>query len=84
MTNKPARLPRCEIESLCVLAAIPKEGCTHAKLAGRLGLSPLLEVAISESIEKLHELGWIQNSDGCLTVTPAGQNHLKNSLLEYS
>ncbi len=72
-STPPSRLSRGDIEDLCLLSAIPDEGCTLIELPNRLGLSPLLAETLSEAIDQLVNAGWIQEHDGRLTVTAAGR-----------
>ena len=74
------RLGRGDIESLCLLGAIPKSGCTLSELSARLGLSPLLAESVAEAIAPLINAGWIHESDDRMYVTAAGHAWLTEQL----
>lgn len=84
MTSQPGEprsvLSRGEIENLCVLSAIPDDGCTLSELPARLGLSPLLEEPVTEAMAPLVNGGWVQESDGRVSATPSGRAWLKERL----
>lgn len=82
--DKPSALPRGEIENLCLLSAIPDEGCGVDELPARLGLSPLLAEPVAEAIGPLVNAGWIQDLDGRVTVTSAGRIWVKERLSEIA
>ncbi len=75
--DKPPALPRGEIEELCLMSAIPDEGCTLDELPIRLGLSPQLADAVKEAIVKLVNAGRIQELDGRVAVTVEGKSWVK-------
>jgi len=71
--DQPRALSRGDIENLCLLSAIPDEGCAVSELPGRLGLSPLLADSVAEAVTPLANSGWIQNLDGRVVLTTAGR-----------
>ncbi len=73
---------RGEIESLCMLHAIPADGCRVADFPNLLGLSPLLAEAVAEAIVPMVNSGWIQEQDERVEVTTAGRAWLKERLAE--
>ena len=73
---------RGEIENLCMIHAIPADGCRVDELPGLLGLSPLLAEAVAEAIVSMVNAGWIREHDNRLEVTPAGHAWLKERLSE--
>lgn len=73
-------LSRGEIENACLLSAIPQDGCAWSELPARLGLSPLLEESVAEAVGPLVNGGWVQESDGRITVSVAGREWLKERL----
>lgn len=70
-------LSRGEIENLCLLSAIPDDGCATSDLPARLGLSPLLKAPVAEAIAPLVSAGWVQESDGRVCLSQAGRAWLK-------
>lgn len=73
---------RCEIESLCMIRAIPVDGCGVDELPGRLGLSPVLAQAVAEAIVPLVNAGRVQVQDDRVVVTVAGRAWLLKRLSE--
>lgn len=75
MTSQPEQrtLSRGDIENLCIVSAIPDDGCAWRDLAARLGLSPLVVASIAEAMVHLIAAGWIQNLDGRVEVTGPGR-----------
>jgi predicted transcriptional regulator len=71
---------RGEIENLCLLSAIPDNGCALSELPTRLGLSPLLVEPVAEAIGQLIDAGWIHELDGGVRVTSEGRAWLKEQL----
>ena len=71
--DKPSALPRGKIEELCLLSAIPDEGCAVDELPNRLGLSPLLAGAVEKASVGLLNAGLIQALDGRVAVTAEGK-----------
>lgn len=80
--DKPSALPRGEIENLCLLSAIPAEGCALGELSVRLGLSPLLAEPIAEAVMELKIAGWVQEADGRISATVTGRAWLKEQLAD--
>lgn len=77
-SDKRSVLSRGEIENACMLSAIPDEGCTFRDLSARLALSPLLEEPVAEAIAPLVNAGWVQESDGRVSVSQTGRAWLKD------
>lgn len=70
--------PRGEIENLCILSAIPEEGCALPDLPARLGLSLLLQGPIAEAILPMVNAGWVQITSGDqVHLTDVGREKLK-------
>ncbi|MBY0307971.1 MAG: hypothetical protein K2Q09_04440 [Phycisphaerales bacterium] len=76
-TDQHTVLARGEIENACLLSAISDEGCSLSDLPARLGLSPLLKEPVSEAIAPLVSAGWVQESDGRVSLSQAGRAWLK-------
>ncbi len=68
------------IENLCLLSAIPDEGCAIGDLSVLLGLSPHLKESVAEAIGPLIETGWVQESDDRVAVSSAGRAWLSEQL----
>ena len=75
---------RGEIENLCLLSAIPDEGCALSELPVLMGLSPLLEEPVAEAIVPLVNAGWVQEVDRCVSVSAAGRAWLEERLSEMA
>lgn len=76
------KVTREEIENLCILHAIGDQGCPLGDLPARLGLSPTLVSAVTESLTGLLGTGWIRREDDTLTQTEKGREWLTRRLLE--
>ena len=66
-------LDRVEVEGLCILAAIPKSGSSIEALLPRLGLSPLLCSAVEKAIDRLVDMGQVENHEGQIALTATGE-----------
>ena len=73
-------LSRGEIESACLLNVIPDEGCALSELPARLGLSPLLEEPVAESMIPLINAGWVHEAEGRVALSPTGRSWLQEKL----
>ncbi len=81
-TNMTPKVTREEIENLCIVHAIGDQGCPLGDLPARLGLSPSLAAAVTESLTGLIGMGWIRRADETLTRTEEGRAWLRRRLLE--
>lgn len=77
-------ISRGEIENLCVLSAIPENGCTLTELPARLGLSPLLLEPIAQAVDPLISTGWVEVTDDHVSLTSEGRKWLSERLSEVS
>ena len=86
MTSQPgdrrSAFSRGEIENLCLLSAIPQNGCALSELPVLLGLSPQLKEPVAEAITPLINAGWLREIDGRLTVSPEGRAWVKERMTE--
>lgn len=75
-----AGFSRGEIENMCLLSAVPEDGCAVSELPSRLGLSPLLMEPVAEGLVPLINAGWLLESDDRVSVTPSGRAWLKDRI----
>jgi len=71
---------RGEIECLCIMQAIGRDGCTLLELAARLGLADALTEAVSETVSPLFQQGRIEMREDRLRLTEAGQSCMHERL----
>lgn len=71
---------RAEIECLCIMQAIGRDGSTVLELAARLGLSESLADTISEAISPLLQQGRVEMREGRVVVAETGQSWMRERL----
>ena len=81
-SNERATVARAEIETMCILEAIPAQGCELSVLPETLGLAPTLLSPVTAALEPLLASGWIEISDGRVQMTSAGRSWLDQRKLE--
>ena len=75
-SSERATVSRADIESICILEAIPGPGCALSALPEALGLAPTLLGPVTVSLEPLLASGWVEVLDGRVQVTSAGRTWL--------
>lgn len=73
---------RGAIENICMIHAIPTDGCSVNELPALLGLSPLLAEAVAEAIAPMVDAGWVQIQEGHLAIMAAGRAWVEDRLTE--
>ena len=69
-------ISRADIETICILEAIPGPGCLLSALPGALGLAPTLLGPVTASLEVPLASGWVEVLNGHIQVTSAGRTWL--------
>jgi hypothetical protein len=75
------RLSRAEIETLCLLRAVGPDGCAPDQLPPRLGLSGMLEDALSTATRPLIDTGLLAIDNDRIVLTPRGADFLASALV---
>ena len=75
-SSERATVSRADIETICILEAIPGTGCALSALPEALGLAPTLLGPVTASLEPLLASGWVEVFDGRVQVTSAGRTWL--------
>lgn len=75
-SSERATVSRADIETICILEAIPGPGCDLSALPEALGLAPTLLGPVTASLEPLLASGWVEVFDGRVQVTSAGRTWL--------
>jgi hypothetical protein len=75
-SGERAPLSRAEIETLCMLEAIPEQGCEVREMPVRLGLTSALGESVNVAFESLQAAGWIVIEAGWVKRTLRGQDWL--------
>lgn len=82
MSASPTRPSRGEVETLCILHVVGRQGCAEAELAPRLGLSPTLGAALVAGLQPLLDRALLIRGCGRLHLTSEGDAHLRRRLGE--
>lgn len=80
MSAQSVRIPRAEIERLCLLHAVGPLGCTPEELPRRLGLSSGLVGALTEAAEDMVDLGLMVLDEDRFRVTYDAWDRLQQRL----
>ena len=74
----PGRLSRAEIETLCILDTVGREGCPPEALARKLGLSDSLGPVLVEAVDSLRLAGLlvVDDEEGRARCTTLGMEWL--------
>ena len=75
-SSERVTVSRAEIETMCMLEAIPSQGCDLSALPETLGLAPTLLVPVTASLDPLLASGWVEVLDGRVQLTSAGRSWL--------
>lgn len=81
-SSERATVSRADIETICILEAIPGPGCDLSALPEALGLAPTLLGPVTGSLQPLLASGWIEVFDGRVQVTSAGRIWLEQRKAE--
>ena len=72
-SSERATVSRAEIETMCLLEAIPDHGCELSALPEKLGLAPTLLSPVTAALEPLLASGWVAICEGRAQITSAGR-----------
>ncbi len=76
-TDCRAGLSRSEIESLCMLHAIGRDGCELSELPEKLGLSPALAEPVAAAVQPLITDGLVDVAGAQVELTVEGRSKLR-------
>lgn len=72
-SSERATVSRAEIETICMLEAIPEQGCDLIALPEKLGLAPTLLSPLTAALEPLIDSGWAEICEGRVQITSTGR-----------
>lgn len=75
-SSERATVSRAEIETICMLEAIPEEGCELRVFPAKLGLDPTTLSPVTAALEPLMASGWVEVHEARVQITLAGRSWL--------